>query len=113
MCEIIQLPKIRKFIATIQTTNSYEIEIDENLDQDIINYFEEHYFGLDADKVSSIAEKILYLSHNYFGSCLDGIGSTFDKQKGIERAKGIKISSLEDSEDVNFKIIEQKETDEE
>ncbi len=112
MCEVIQLPKTRKFIATITTTNSYEIEIDKTLDQEIIDYFEEHFFELDTDKVSSIAEKIAYLSHNYFGNCLDGIGSTFDKQKGIERAKGIKISSLEDSEDVDFKITEKKEIDE-
>jgi hypothetical protein len=112
MCEVIQLPKTRKFIATITTTNVYEIQIDENLNPEIIKEYEKHYAELGGDKILSLAEAIAFMAPNYAGGMFDGIGTiTYDDRKHEIDVKGIRLNSIDlDQTEVE---INEKEIDEE
>jgi hypothetical protein len=112
MCEVIQLPKTRKFIAKIQTTNVYEIEIDENLDPEIIENYERYFAELGEDKIFNLAEKIAYMAPNYAGGMFDGIGTiTYDGKKHSIDVKGIRLNSI-DLDGIEVEIDE-KEIEEE
>jgi hypothetical protein len=96
MCEITELPKTRKFIATVTTSDTFEIEIDGNLDPKIIKQFEKHFGNIAEDKIEDLAKTIAMFTPNNSEQKYEGIGYIqVDDNIPKKAVKGIRVNVIE------------------